>query len=144
MLKRWLTNLGAVLALLLVGGLALLVVVVGFNLFYPFVTITLGATRWNITFITQTFYVIMGLLWFGFFLLMEHLLMGEEARAGLLLPRALYAVGAELIVIGLLQVGLQAYAFNGASLAVALVEIVVGGGLVWAARRKPRQTTNPE
>jgi|GEM_PF-3215755 len=140
MLKRWLGNLWALLAWLLVCGLALVVIMVGAELFGKFAVVTLGATMWSIRFIVQVFYVIFGLLWLGFFMLMEHLLMGEEARAGLLLPRTLYAVGIELLVIGLMQLATLAYLpLSSVGIVLALIEVLAGAGLIWFARRKSWQ-----
>jgi hypothetical protein len=139
MFKRWMGNLGAVLALIVVGALALMVLLQAATFYQVFLVKALLVDRWSITFWLDVFYMLSGLLWLGFFLVMEHLLLGQEAREGLLLPRALFAVGIELLLIGLLQAGLQAYqTFSWLGIGLTVLEVLVGCGLIWFARRKPR------
>lgn len=137
MLKRWLGNLGGLLALLLIAGLALLIIVVGAQFLYLFAQNPMGATRWSITLIMDTYYILLGMLWLGLFLLMDHLLLGEAARAGLMLPRALYAAGIEILILGLLHAALLAYRpLEPFSVGLALVELACGSLLIWISRRK--------
>ena len=140
MLKRWLNNLWAVLAWGLVDILAFAVLIQAANLYQVVLRVTLLANRWSNTLWLDLYYVTAGLLWLGFVILMEHLLLDPESLDGLLLPRTLFAVGIELLVIGLLQMGLQAYLpFSWLGVGLALVELLAGAGLIWAARRKPRR-----
>jgi hypothetical protein len=140
MLKRWLGNVWAFLAWALVCGLALIVLIQAASLYQVFIRVTLLVNRWSNTLWLNLYYMTAGLLWLGFVILMEHLLMGSESRAGLLLPRTLFCVGIELLVIGLLQMGLQAYLpLSWFGIGLALLEMLAGGGLIWAARRKPRK-----
>lgn len=143
MLKRWAANIGALLAWLLVCVLALVVLAVGANLYQVFLRVTMNVNRWSNTLWVDLYYVIAGVLWMGFFIFMEHIMFSASSKAGLLLPRTLYVCGIEIIVIAILQLGLDAYGGVGwLEILVVAVELIVGGGMVWFARRKPRASLN--
>jgi hypothetical protein len=130
-----------ILAWLVVSALALLIIVVGGVWFELFAVLTMGATMWTIRFFVQSFYVVTGLLWLGFFILMEHLLMGPAAKAGLLLPRALFTIGIELLLLSAIQIGRVGYGnlkSDWLSWSLIVIQALLGVGMIWFSRRKPR------
>jgi hypothetical protein len=137
MLKRWTMSIAAVLAWLLVVALAFLIVMVGFNLFQMLIVVTLRTNHYAIQVLEQTYYVIMGLLWLGLFILMEHVLIDKAAHQGMLLQQTLFVIGIEILIVGLLQFSLAFY--TPAVLTQVLLtgtELVLGAGLVYFFRRK--------
>jgi hypothetical protein len=136
--KRLLSNVRAFVAWLISCGLALIVIAIGAPLLQAFLVITLGVNQYSIRFWTQLYYVVLGMLWLGFFILMEHLMFSDSSREGLLLPRTLYVVGVELLVMAVLQFGLMAYRpFDGWVLFLTVGSALAGAALIWVARRKP-------
>jgi hypothetical protein len=136
--KRLLSNVPAFLAWLVVCGLALIIIAIGAPLLQAFLVVTLGVNQYSIRFWTQLYYVILGMLWLGFFILIEHLMFSDSSREGLLLPRTLYVVGVELLIMALLQFVLMAYrVFDGWMLLLTVGGALAGAVLVWVARRKP-------
>jgi hypothetical protein len=137
MLKRWSTNVVAVIAWLLVCTVALLIIAVGANLFSLFISMTLQVGRYAPQVLIQTYYVVMGMLWLGFFILMEHLLIDKAAQKGLLLPRTLFVIGIELLIIGLIGLALIFYMHIGLiNDLLTAAELVAGAGLIYFFRRK--------
>jgi hypothetical protein len=137
--KRWLGAIRSLLAWLLICGVALVVLAQASSLYQVFLVVTMHVTRYTNSLWLNIFYGLAGMLWLGLSILMEHMLMGPEAQAGLLLPRTLFALGIELLLIGLLQVGWLFYApFGWVGLGLALLELLAGGVLMWVSRRKPR------
>jgi hypothetical protein len=137
MLKRWTMSIAAVFAWLLVVALAFLIVMVGFNLFQMLIVVTLRTNHYAIQVLEQTYYVIMGLLWLGLFILMEHVLIDKAAHQGMLLQQTLFVIGIEILIVGLLQFSLAFY--TPAVLTQVLItgtELVLGAGLVYFFRRK--------
>ena len=139
MLKRWAANIGAVLAWLLIAVLAMVVLMVGSSLYQVFLRVTLQVSRWSNTLWVDLYFVFSGLLWLGLVIFTEHLLFNPSARAGLLVPRALYICGFEIVLIALIQIGLNAYGtFGWFDILMIALELLVGGLMIWFARRKPR------
>lgn len=136
--KGLLSNVRAFLAWLVSCGLALIVIAMGAPLFQAFMVVTLGADKYSIRFWIQLYYVIFGMLWLGFFILMQHLMFSDSSREGLLLPRTLYVVGFELLVMAVLQFALMPYrVFDGLVLLLSVGSALAGAILIWIARRKP-------
>ncbi len=137
MLKRWTINIAAVVAWLVVGALALLIIAIGASLFQMFIVVTLRVNHYAIQILIQTYYVVMGLLWLGFFILMDHILIDKAAKEGLLLSRTLYVLGIELLTIGVVQLALITYGtFNLLHVLLMGGELLSGAGLVYFFRRK--------
>jgi hypothetical protein len=137
-IKRLLSNVRAFLAWLVSCGLALIIIAMGAPLLQAFLVVTVGVSQYSIRFWTQLYYVVFGMFWLGFFILMQHLMFSDSSREGLLLPRTLYVVGLELLVMAALQFVLMAYrTLDGLMLLLTVGSALAGAALIWVARRKP-------
>jgi hypothetical protein len=143
MLKRWLANLGSLLAWLVVCALGLVVIAVAANFFQVFLVMTMKVDRWSIRFWVQLYYILAGLIWLGLVIFVEHLLFSESSRDGLLLPRSAFIIGIELIAIGVFQFLFNLYGtFGWLEALLTLGELVAGAALIWYGRRKPGARLN--
>jgi hypothetical protein len=147
MLQRWAKNLGAVVALLLVCGLALVVFMVGANSLQSFlVTIYKDAdfttlhpvqTTFTVRTIMNFYYVISGILFLGFFVLMDYLLITVGVAKKLVLRRTLLSLGIELLILTLFHLAMM-FIQPAAPVQIALttVEALLGIGMILVSRRK--------
>ena len=144
MLKRWPMTIAAILAWLLVCGLALVVIMVGAIFYQLFIVLSLNATRWTIQFMVQVYYVLMGLLWLGLVIWMDHLLITIGNRTGQLLKRTLFGLGIEVAAIALIQIGTMLYRpIEFWQMATTAAEALLGAGLIYFSRRK-KKVASPE
>ncbi len=142
MLKRWSLNIAAVLAWLVVGAVALLIIATGASLFQYFIIMTLRVNHYAIQILVQTYYVVMGLLFLGFFILMDHLLIDKARKEGILLSRTCYVLGIELLAVGLVHLGLISYGpIVALDFFLMSAELLSGAGLVYFFRRKHTRKT---
>lgn len=148
MLKRLSRNLGAILAWLLVCGLALFIIIVGADFIQAFAINVLKDADWvyfnttqansTVKASVQFYYVMAGLLWLGFFILMEHMLITTGVPQKLVIRRTLFALGIEALILAVLHLGM--FIMQPASLlslGLAAGEGLLGGFLVFISRRKP-------
>jgi hypothetical protein len=144
MLKRWTISIAAVFAWLVVVAFAFLIMVVGEPLYELFLQFTLKINHYAYQVLAQSYYIVMGLIWLGFFILMEHVLIDKAAHQGMLLQQTLFIVGIEILIVGLLQSCIAFYT-HPAFLQILLtgMELVVGAGLIYFFRHK-KIKRNPE
>jgi hypothetical protein len=147
MFKRWANNLGALVALLLVVGLFLIIVMVGANFLQPLLVLAFKDVAFaaqksvQATYTVRTYmnfyYIICGILFLGFFFLMDYRLITTGVPRKLVLRRTSFALGVELVVLALIHLG-TILILPAAQLQVVLtaVEILVGIGLIFLSRRK--------
>jgi hypothetical protein len=135
--KRWITNIAAVLAWLLVFALALVVIATLATLFQLFIKETIQVNKYSIQILLQTYYVIMGMLGLGFLILMEHLLITSGIRQGLVGVRTLFIVGIELVTLGGITLAMTFYRVPPMlEIALTTAELVVGTGMIVLSRRR--------
>ena len=147
MFKRWAKNLGAVVALVVVSILSLIIFMVGANFLQAFLVTVYQGAEWTslqsvqASFTVKSFmnfyYVLGGILFLGFFFLMENKLITTGVPKKLVLRRTAFALGIELLVLALIQIGMMLL-MRVVQLQVALVavEVLLGGGLIAISRRK--------
>jgi LPXTG-motif cell wall-anchored protein len=159
MVKGWANKIGAIAAWLLVCALASLIVIVGADFIQMFTINVLKDEAWTqintvqagytITTTMNFYYVIVGVLWLGFFILMEHLLVTTGVPQKLVLRRAMFAFGIELLIVALLHLGLLLIQPYIMPLGFTVVQIplatrialvagvaLLGGGFIYFSRRK--------
>ena len=147
MFERWAKNLGAVVALVVVSVLSVIIFIFGANFLQAFlVTIYQGAPWTSMQSVQASFtvrsfmnfyYVVGGVVFLGFFFLMENKLITTGVPKKLVLRRTAFALGIELLVLALFQIGMM-FLMTVVSLQVVLVavEVLLGLGLIYIARRK--------
>lgn len=147
MLKRWANNLGAVVALVLVVALFGVIFMVGGNLLQSVLVLifqdvaieaqkTVQATYTVITYM-NFYYVICGILFLGFFFLMDYLIVATGVPKKLVLRRTFFTLGIEMLVLALIHLGTILLLSAGQlQIALTAVEILVGIGLILFSRRK--------
>ena len=142
MLKRWSKTIGAVVALLLVSGLALVVMMVGANLIQTFSIIGLKAADWTDQHTVQAaftastimnfYYILCGILFLGFFFLMEYRLVTTGIPQKIVLRRTFFTLGVELLILALMQLAMMTYApVFPLQVGLTVMEILLGIGLVY-------------
>jgi hypothetical protein len=147
MFKRWAKNLGAVGALVVVSILSLIIFAVGANFLQAFLVTVYQGADWTTlrsvqaSFTVRTFmnfyYVLGGILFLGFFFLMENRLITTGVPKKLVLRRTSFTLGIELLILALIQTGMMFF-MTVITLQVVLVvvEVLLGVGLIYIARRK--------
>lgn len=147
MLKRLLKYIGAVVALLLVSGLILVLMMVGANFIQSFSINVLKDADWTnqhtvqATFAARTilniYYLLSGIVFLGFFFLMEHRLISTGIPQKLVLRRTFFTLGVELSILALLQLAIMTYT-PVLPLQVGLtgIEILLSIGFITLGRRK--------
>lgn len=147
MLKRWSKNIGAVMALLLVSGLLLVAMMVGAMLIQSSLVSILTDAEWTnqhtvqATFTASTimniYYLVSGVIFLGFFFLMEYMLVTTGVPKKLVLRRTSITLGIELLILSLLQLAMLAYApFSPLQVGLSSAEILLGICLIYLGRRK--------
>ncbi len=147
MLKRWSKHLGALVALLLVCGLILVLMMVGANFIESFSINVLTGADWTdqhtvqATFtarsILNVYFLICGIVFLGFFFLMENRLITTGIPQKRVLRRTFFTLGIELLILALLQLAMMSYkpAFP-LQVGLTVMEILLGIGLIYLGRRK--------
>ncbi len=147
MLKRWTNTIGALVALLLVCALVLVLIMAGANFIQSFSITVLQDAEWTnehsvqANFTARTilnfYYILSGVVFLGFFFLMEHQLITTGIPKKLVLRRTFFTVGVELLILALLQVAMMTYTRAlPLQVALAAVELVVSIGFIHLGRRK--------
>ncbi len=147
MLKHWSKNIGAVMALLLVTCLLLVVMMVGAMLVQASSISLLNEAEWTnqhtvqATFTASTimniYYLVSGVIFLGFFFLMEYMLVTTGVPKKLVLRRTSLTLGIELLILSLLQLAMLVYKpFSPLEFGFSLVEILLGIWLIYLGRRK--------
>lgn len=147
MLKRWTNTIGALVALLLVCALVLVLIMAGANFIQSFSVTVLQDAEWTSEHTVQAnftartilnfYYILSGVVFLGFFFLMEHQLITTGIPKKLVLRRTFFTVGIELLILALLQLAMMTYTRAlPLQAALAAVELVVSIGLIYLGRRK--------
>ena len=153
MFKQWSKYFGAVAALVLVGGLALIVMMVGANFLQSFMATALKDSEWmhlntvqstyTVRSIMNFYYVLCGILFLGFFVLMEHRLITTGVPKKLVLRRTAFTLGIELLILALFQLAMMTYLRVVAlQVGLAVIEVLLGVGLIYFGRRKMTTSRN--
>lgn len=147
MFKSWAKYFGAVVALILVTGLAVVVLMVGANFLQSLVINLIKDAEWTTrssvqaNFFVRTvldfYYVISGILFLGIFVLMEQRLVTSGVPKKLVLRRTSFSLGIELLILAFFQLSMMLY------LPVVPIQVVLtvgetlfGIGLIYVGRRK--------
>ncbi len=147
MLKRWSRQIGALAALLLVSGLILLLMAVGANLIQSLSMNILKEADWTNehtvqgTFTARTilnvYFLLSGVVFLGFFFLMENRLITTGIPQKSVLRRTFITLGVELLVLALMQLVMMMYTpILLLQVGLAVMEILLGIGLIYLGRRK--------
>jgi hypothetical protein len=147
MVNRWLKYMGAVAALLLVNGLILVLIMVGANIIQSFSINVLKGADWtdqhaiqaNFTArtILNLYYVMSGILFLGFFFLMENRLVTTGIPQKSVLRRTFFTLGVELLILALMQLIMMTYMpILLLQVGLTAVEILLAIGLIYFASRK--------
>jgi hypothetical protein len=147
MLERWSKYLGAVLALVLVSGLALVIGAVGVNVLQSVSTLLVAQADWTKTNTVQAtftvrsimnfYYIVYGVIFLGFFFLMENRLVTTGVPQKLVMRRTCFTLGIELLILAFLQVAKMTYTpVFPLQLGLDAIEILLGIGLIYLGRRK--------
>jgi hypothetical protein len=147
MLKRWLKTIGAVVSLLLVSGLILVLMMAGANLIKSFSINVMKEADWinehivqatfTVTTILNFYYLISGIVFLGFFFLMEHRLITTGIPQKIVLRRTFFTVGVELLILALIQLAMMTYTpVLPFQVGLAVIEILLSIGLIYLGRRK--------
>ncbi len=147
MLKRWSNQIGALAALLLVSGLILLLIVVGANLIQSFSISVLKEADWanqhavQAIFTARTilniYFLLSGIVFLGFFFLMENRLVTTGIPQKSVLRRTFFTLGVELLVLAFMQLIMMTYTpFLLLHVGLTVIEILLGIGLIYFGRRK--------
>lgn len=147
MLKRWTQYIGASMALLLVCALILILIMAGANFIQSFSVTVLKDAEWTSEHTVQAnftartilnfYYILSGVVFLGFFFLMEHQLITTGIPKKLVLRRTFFTVGVELLILALLQGAMMTYTQAvPLQIGLAAVEFLVSVGLIYLGRRK--------
>ena len=147
MFKQWSKYFGAVVALVLVAGLALIVMMVGANFLQSLMATIFANSEWakmntvqstfTVRSVMNFYYVLCGILFLGFFVLMEHRLITTGVPKKLVLRRTTFVIGIELLILALFQLAMMTYLRVVAlQVGLAVIEILLAVGLILFGRRK--------
>jgi len=117
--------------------------VLGYDLWMSFFVFTLGAGKYQNNFLRISYYMIAGLAWLAFVLLIEAYFERQRQR-GYLLRGVLRVIGIQVLSIGLVVAVLLGYGlfgFKWSVIALAGTTILAGGTMCYFGYR---QTTTPE
>ena len=110
MIKRWFTSLQIFLIWLLGFALALIILALGHELLMTFIINTLKADRYMVRLMYVIYFMIAGLLCVAYYILIQELL-GLSAKKGRLLKNSLLIIGIQVLLIGLMHLGLLLYGY---------------------------------
>ncbi len=144
MLRSLSEKVVAVVGWILVCGVAFVILLSGANLWQLFAVVTIHINPWAIQLVRQVYYVITGLAWLGLMVWVEHLLVETGPRTGLLWKRLLRMIGIEIVVFGLVQIGIMLYPpVDWGFVVLVFLGVLLGAGLIYLSRRMkkspPRQ-----
>lgn len=140
----WIYRIWAGLVWLVAVALALLILLLGGNFYQLFIFHTLHVDRWANTLWVNIYYFVTGMIWLGSIMFMQSFLFNKVNLSGLLLTRSLFIGGIEIMVIGMLHLGINAYAgFQPLNVLLSCGEVLIAGVMIWFARRKQSATSKP-
>jgi len=153
MLERVAKYVGGVVALLLVSGVALLIGALAANFLQSLSTFLIAQADWvktntvqatfTVRSIMNFYYIIYGILFLGFFLLMEYQLITVGIPKKRVLRRTMFILGIESLILAALQLGTLIYApARPLQIGLTIVEVLLGVGLISFGRRKAVPTSN--
>jgi hypothetical protein len=114
MIARWYTNVRMWLVWLLAFSLALVILALFHELLVVFIVNTLQWGRYLARFLSMLYYVLAGLVCIAFFIFIYPYL-ERSVKKGRLFQKAMRVVGIQLLLIGLIQLGLMVYFYLPAS-----------------------------
>ena len=135
------------MALVLVVGLFVIIFMVGANLLQSVLVLIYSDVAFaaqkavQATYTVRTYmnfyYIICGILFLGFFFLMDYRIVATGVPKKLVLRRTFFTLGIELLVLALIHLG-TILILPAAQLQIVLtaVEILLGIGLIFLSRRK--------
>jgi hypothetical protein len=147
MLERWSKYIGAWAAWLVVVALAMVILLVGGSFLQSFTVNILKDEAWTklnsvqasytVTTIMNFYYLLTGILFLGFFILMENRLVSTGIRKKLVLRRTAFTLGIELLILAFFQLAMFTYLPSiPLQIGLAVLELLFGVGLIYLARRK--------
>jgi len=143
MITRWFTSLRIFLVWLLGFALALIILALGHELIMMFIVNTLKSGKYIVRLVYVIYFTIAGLLCVAYYIFI-HDFFSTSARKGRLLKNSLLTIGIQVLLIGLIQLGLLLYGYfpmDGLSLLMVTLEGLVGAAMLFFALRKKKLST---
>ena len=155
MLERWSKYIGAWAAWLAVVALSMVILLVGGSFLQSFTVNVLKDEAWTkinsvqasytVTTIMNFYYLITGVLFLGFFILMENKLISTGIQKKLVLRRTSFTLGIELLILAFFQLAMFTYLPSiPLQVGLAVLELLFGVGLIYFARRKTPIIPRPQ
>jgi len=129
MTARWLTPVRVFLVVLLGFTLLAVILLLGHELFLMFLVNTLQAGRYAVRPANDLYYVISGVVCLAYIFLV-HDYINRKAKKGRLLEKSLLTLGIQVLLVGLIHLGLLLYGYFARG--VLVIFLVVMEGLVGA------------
>lgn len=140
MIARWFTSLRIFLVWLLGFILALIILALGHELLMSFIIITLMAGKYEVRLVYVVYYMIAGGLCVAYYIFI-HEFLSLSSKKRQLLKSSLLTIGSEVLVIGLIHLGLLLYGLfpkDGFGILLIIAEGLSGAVMLAFARRKEK------
>jgi uncharacterized membrane protein YesL len=142
MIARWFTSLRVFVVWLLGFSLALIIMALGHELMMTFLANTLHTGRYMVRLVYVVYYTIAGLVCVAYYILI-HEVLSISAHKGRLLKTSLLIIGIQVLLIGLIQLGLVLYGYlsmQSLNILIIVIEGLVGAVMLFLALRRKNQS----
>ena len=140
MITRWFTSFRIFLVWLFGFALALVIFALGHELIMSIIVNTLKSGRYIVRLVYVVYFTIAGVLCVAYYIFI-HEVLSVSARKGQLLKNSLLIIGIQILLIGLLHLGLLAYGYfprDAFDIILMMIEGLAGATLLFFALRKKK------